>query len=60
MLFPNISKWDTSKVNNIGGMFLKCNSLISLPDISLWNTTNVYVKKMFDECFNSLIKFNNN
>ena len=36
-------------------MFYKCNSLISLPDISKWNTTNVNdMSWMFYGC-NSLI-----
>ena len=35
--------------------FEKCNSLILLPDISKWNTTNVQtMNKMFIKC-NSLI-----
>ena len=36
-------------------MFYKCNSLISLPDLSKWNTENVKdMTAMFCEC-NSLI-----
>ena len=36
-------------------MFQECNKLISLPDISKWNTSNVnYMSWMFYEC-NSLI-----
>jgi surface protein len=32
-------------------MFFNCSSLISLPDISKWNTTNVInMKKMFYNC----------
>ena len=38
---PDISKWNTSNVNEMNSMFSKCNSLISLPDISKWNTSNV-------------------
>ena len=37
---PDISKWDTSKVNDICGMFKECSSLSSFPDISKWNTPN--------------------
>jgi len=32
---PDISKWNSSNVNNMSGLFCKCNSLISLPDISM-------------------------
>ena len=31
---PDLSKWDTSKINSIKYMFYSCNSLISLSDIS--------------------------
>ena len=38
-------------------MFYNCNSLISLPDISKWNTTNVTnMRSMFYNC-NSLKSF---
>ena len=30
----DISKWNTNKLNNIGGLFYNCLSLKSLPDIS--------------------------
>ena len=30
-----------NRITNMMGMFYKCNSLISLPDISKWNTSNV-------------------
>ena len=52
---PDISKWNTSNVNDMSRMFYLCNSLISLPDISKWNTSNVNnMSEMFDGC-NSLI-----
>ena len=38
---PDISKWNTSKVNNMSFMFSECISLSSLPDISKWDTSNV-------------------
>ena len=31
---PDLSKWDTSNINDMGSMFEECNSLTSLPDIS--------------------------
>ena len=42
-------------LTDISYMFYKCNSLISLPDISNWNTSNVNnMSNIFSEC-NSLI-----
>ena len=36
----------------MSNMFYECNSLISLPDISKWNTSNVNsLNNMFYECF---------
>ena len=57
---PDISKWNTSYVNDISGMFKKCNSLISLPDMSKWITYKVNnMSDMFFGCFNCLVKFEN-
>ena len=39
--FPDISKWNTSKVTNMKGMFAFCNGHTTLPDISKWNVSNV-------------------
>ena len=42
-------------ITNMSYMFYKCNSLISLPNLSKWNTENVKdMTAMFCEC-NSLI-----
>ena len=38
---PDISKWNTSNVENMSSIFNNCESLSSLPDISKWNMTNV-------------------
>ena len=38
---PDISKWDTSNVNNMSYLFYGCSSLIVLPDISKWDISNV-------------------
>ena len=36
-------------------MFLECESLNSLPDISKWNTSNVYdMSNMFDDCLSTI------
>ena len=44
-----------NRITNMREMFSFCNSLISLPDISKWNTSNVYnMNGMFSFC-NSLI-----
>ena len=51
---PNISKWNTNKVNNMNFMFKGCSKLDSLPDLSSWNLERVKEKKeMFDKRFNS-------
>ena len=38
---PDLSYWNTEKVQDISKMFYKCSSLNSLPDISKWNTRNI-------------------
>jgi len=38
---PDIDKWNTSRINNMRGMFLLCSSLSYLSDISKWDTKNV-------------------
>ena len=38
---PDISKWNTEKIIDMGYMFSNCSSLKSLPDISKWNIENV-------------------
>ena len=43
-IITDISKWDFSNVEKIGdfhGLFQGCSSLISLPDISKWNTSKI-------------------
>ena len=48
---PDISKWDTNKVNNMSYMFYNCKLLLTLPDISTWNTKNVTnMNSMFKKC----------
>ena len=39
---PDISKWNTNKVFDMGSMFSNCVSLSSLPDISKWNNRIVF------------------
>ena len=42
---------DTSNVEDMNEMFYKCNSLISLPDISNWNLSRVIsMSHMFCGC----------
>ena len=37
------------------GMFINCSALLSLPDISCWNTNKVYyMEKMFYNCKSSI------
>ena len=53
---PDISKWNTSNVENMSSMFSGCKSLSSLPDLSEWNTSKVEdMSDMFSGCKNSLI-----
>ena len=42
---PNISQWDTSKVEDISDIFYRCRSLSTFPDISKWSTSKL-IKKM--------------
>ena len=53
---PDLSKWDTFNVMNMGDLFNGCCSLSSLFDISKWKTGNIrYKNNMFENCIN-LIK----
>ena len=52
---PDISKWDTSKVNTMMGMFDNCHSLVYLSDISKWNISNVYTASSIYDNFINLI-----
>ena len=48
---PDISKWNTTNVEDMSYMFSDCRSLESLPEISRWNTKNVKeMRKMFSGC----------
>ena len=48
---PNISKWNTSNVKIMLGMFADCYSLVSLPDISKWDISKVSdIRQLFYDC----------
>jgi len=48
---PDISKWNTSNVKNIKGLFYESFFLSELPDISNWNIKNAKdLSNMFDGC----------
>ena len=48
---PDISKWNTNNVKDIGYLFYKCSSLKSLPNISTWNTSNIsFMNNVFCDC----------
>jgi len=50
-VLPEISKWNTSNVNNMGEMLYQYYSLSDFPDISIWNTYNVNdMSGMFFNC----------
>ena len=58
---PDISKWNTNNVKDMGGMFYYCSSLSSLPDISKWNTNNLkYMSWLFDDSFSLLFIYQKN
>ena len=47
----DMSKWNTSNVENMNFLFSGCNSLKSLPDISKWDTKKVRdMERMFSGC----------
>ena len=48
---PDISKWNTEKVQIMSGMFNGCKSLSSLPDISKWNIQNIKYKGNMSDMF---------
>ena len=38
-------------VTNMSSLFLRCESLLSLPDISKWNTNNIInIMSLFEGC----------
>ena len=48
---PDISHWNTSKVEKMEYMFTNCTSLLVLPDISKWDVSKVKdMKYMFSNC----------
>jgi surface protein len=50
-IIPDISKWDTSTVTDMSGLFKGCSLLKSLPDISNWNMSEVTdMSEMFSDC----------
>ena len=52
---PEISKWNTSNIDDLTGLFEYCISLIKIPDISKWKISNVKnMNYMFYKC-NSLL-----
>ena len=52
-MIPNISKWNTSNIINMSGIFKGCKFLFSIPDISKWDTSKVTnFSSMFWGCSN--------
>ena len=48
---PDLSKLNTTKINDMRMIFSYCSSLTSLPDISKWDTSNVNnMSFMFNNC----------
>lgn len=50
-LIEGIDNWDTSKINNMQGMFQGCTSLKTI-DVSKWNVSNVTTMKSMFNCDN--------
>ena len=49
---PDISKWNTYNVKDMGSMFYNCSSLIYLPDFLKWDLkNNPKMGHMFPHCF---------
>ena len=42
--FPDVSKWDTRKINYMGNLVKGCSSLPSIGDISKWNCLNLVLE----------------
>ena len=52
-IIPDISKWNTSNIINMSGIFKGCKFLFSIPDISKWDTSKVTnFSSMFWGCSN--------
>ena len=53
---PDISKWNTANVRDMGCMFKNCSSLKSFPDISKWKLNKEHYKYlMFEGCNERII-----
>ena len=51
IVLPNISKWNTCKLENIEFMFRMCKSLSIIPDISKWNISRLQnINGIFNGC----------
>ena len=51
---PDISRWNTSNVENMSYIFYKCYSLISLPDISKWERDNYKIFNIYYDFYNCI------
>ena len=51
---PDISKWNTSNLNYMNGIFEECLSLSYFPNISKWDLSQVNNLDYFLDCINSL------
>ena len=51
-IFPDISNWNTEKLENINGLFIQCLSLTFIPNISKLNFNNIKYKLryIYDNC----------
>ena len=55
--FPDVSKWDTRKINYMGNFLKGCTSLGSIADISKWNCSNlVFETDIYCGCITLLFR----
>ena len=47
---PNISKWKINNIIYIEGLFSGCSSLVSIPDIFIFNSITRYFKMEYKQC----------
>ena len=43
-IFPDVSQWDTRKINYMGNLVKGCSSLPSIGDLSKWNCLNLVLE----------------
>ena len=53
---PDISKWNTENLENIGFLFYNCSKIMKIPDISKWNVNKIkIIDNLFGNCNSNLV-----